>query len=152
MDESHTEVIEKAPPPHRKIRRKATRKQIAQIIDRAARGVPMTEIAQTIGVTQPCVQQILDEFTPIFRELPNLEKFRTIRADVLDAASLTCLRSAMRAAENPDHPPALHHAAGAFERFYRASRLERGLSTDNKSVHSDSHLSVSLSRLDSDDE
>lgn len=153
MDESHTEIVEKRPGNQTaggKYRRRLTRREEAKVLSYSQRGVEQKDIATAMGVSVDCIERTVKSFAPVIKNLEEIRDFRNSRADLFDAAQMTFLRSAINAAERLDTP--LNHASSALKNAYLMSRLERGLSTDNKSVRSESHVSVSLSRLSDDDE
>lgn len=111
---------------------KLTQSELAMVVTDYARGLPQTEIAAKMGLSDSGVSQVLAKFAPMFAELGNVKEFREAKADVYDALQLQALKSM----SDPDkHASAtLRDLAVAADVLQRNSRLERGMSTNNLSV------------------
>lgn len=109
--------------------KKLRQHEIALIANDYVRGMPQHEIAKKFGVSDASVSMILAQFKPIFSELANVEQFRQVKADVLDAASLTLLKEIV----NPSkiEQANVRELAYSFDALAKHGRLERGLSTSN---------------------
>jgi|688.fasta_scaffold147979_2 hypothetical protein len=108
--------------------------EIALITTDYARGMKQTEIAKKFGVSDASVSMILAQFKPLFAELGNVESYRQVKSDIIDAASLTVLKEIVNPSkvEQAD----LRALACSYDILNKHSRLERGESTSNVSTQS----------------
>lgn len=105
------------------------RKRQVKVLELAAKGISQPEIAAVTGISKQAVNKLLTEFQPIFTELQNVEKYRTVRGDLLDAAEFMALKSAV---DPGKHDRAqLQHVAFTLRQLHDMRRLHHNLSTAN---------------------
>jgi hypothetical protein len=109
--------------------RALSRQRQAKILDLAAKGVNQRDIAAATGISSAAVNKILAEFKPLFTELENVDKYRSVRGELLDAAELMALKSAV-SVEKHDHAQ-LQHVAYTLRQLHDMRRLHNNLSTAN---------------------
>lgn len=114
-----------------------------KILELAARGMSQVDIAKISGVSKPLVCKILKEFEPIFTELQNVDNYRAVRGDLLDAAELITLKSVVNPQKQADS--SLNNAAYALRQLHDMRRLHTGLSTSNTSQQVVVKVSISPS-------
>jgi hypothetical protein len=142
--------IDSAPIKTKKIRKrkKLNRKQLGRLVTLRARNVPVGLIAQELDVTKNAVEQAIKEFRPLFQELGNIKHYRTIKADLLDAAQIVALKTIVRGADKAS----MRDGAFSYRILNEASRLEKGLSTQNISKKIQYAISVPTSEYKPDSE
>ena len=115
-----------------------------KILELAAKGMNQVDIAKVSGVSKQLVSKILKEFEPIFTELKNVDNYRLVRGDLLDAAELITLKSVVDPQKQADS--SLNNAAFALRQLHDMRRLHTGLSTSNVAQQ----VSIKVSVLPSD--
>ena len=110
-------------------RQALSRQRQAKVLDLATKGVSQVDIAAVTGVTPAAVNKILAEFKPLFTELENVDKYRSVRGDLLDAAELMALKSAVN--EKKHDQAQLQHVAYTLRQLHDMRRLHNNLSTAN---------------------
>lgn len=108
-----------------------TNKQIAEIVIGTHKQLPNNVIANVAGVHPNTVRNIQADFRQLFDNLEEVESFRSVRADILDAIDLTLLKSMLDPSKH--EKATLAQLAFAHSKLYESSRLERNLSTANVS-------------------
>jgi predicted transcriptional regulator len=109
------------------------RQRQAKVLDLAAKGVNQRDIASATGISAAAVNKILADFKPLFTELDNVERYRSVRGELLDAAELMALKSAVDV-EKHDQAQ-LQHVAYTLRQLHDMRRLHSNLSTSNVAVH-----------------
>jgi len=109
-------------------------KQLRRQLSLRAQGVSIKDIATATRCPERTVQERLKMFAPMFQDLDKVKDFRGVKADILDAATLTFLKSSM----SPDklEKASVNNLAYAARQTFDMGRLERGLSTSNVSTRS----------------
>lgn len=105
------------------------RKKVSRIVELHLKNVSNRDIASTEQISHQTVQNVLNDFKPFFKEIPNLDKFKTVKADILDAALLMLLKSMMD--QDKIEKASVNNLAYAAQQVFSMSRLERGQSTSN---------------------
>lgn len=113
----------------RKPRQKLDDKQIAYIVEQHLKGQRNIQIAREMNISRSAITAVLKKFEPVFKELPNVPDFQAIKADVIDAATLKALKSAVSQEKHDE--ARLGEVAKMLDVLYKAGRLERGQSTSN---------------------
>ena len=108
-------------------------KRTHQIVELALKGTPQEVIAEAYGITTGTVNVITSKFRNLITELQNVQDFKLMRRNILDAAHCRLLESVIDPEAIADAN--LRDRAWAAESIYKQSRLESNLSTDNKGVH-----------------
>lgn len=108
------------------------RRQVSKIVELKLRNTTNRDIARIEQVSHQTVQNVLNDFKPVFKEIPNLAKFKTVKADLLDAALLMLLKSMMD--QSKLDKASVNNLAYAAQQMYTMARLERGQSTSNNAV------------------
>ena len=130
MDEKEERIKEHYP----KLRKKATKlshKEHAHIVSQHLKGVRNVEIAREMNLSKGAITNVLKKFAPIFENLPDVRGFTKIRADIIDSVLLQTLKTATD--KNKHEEARLGEVAKLIDTLHRASRLERGQSTENTS-------------------
>lgn len=104
----------------------------AAIIDLTHRGNAPSMVAAALSMPVGTVKSIIKRFKPIFKELEAVEDYRSVKADLLSAAQLSALKSAMS-------PSKLRKSSflatiQGFKILNNAERLENDQSTANVSM------------------
>lgn len=97
-------------------------------------GASVREIAKVTGKSTKTVQSAINAFKPIFNELANVEEFRKVKPDILDAALLTFLKSAVQ--QEKLDKASVNNLAYAARQCFDMHRLQTGQSTSNTAVMS----------------
>lgn len=105
---------------------------MSKIVDLSMKGLKRVEIAKIANCNVTTVDKILRDFAKTFKSLPEVEKFRQVKSEIFDAATLQVLKTATTP-EKLDKAT-LNQCAYAIDVFNKASRLERNLSTANVST------------------
>lgn len=113
----------------RKTTRQSQSAKHAVIIDMKMRGATAVAISEAINLPVSTVKDIISRFQPIFRELENVQEFRTVKADIFAAAQLAGLKSAFSG--NKLEKAGFGATIEAVERLNKMERLESNQSTDN---------------------
>jgi hypothetical protein len=108
------------------------RRKVSRIVELTLRNVPQRDIALAEQVSPRTVANVLEDFKPVFKEIPNLPKFKECKADLLDAALLVLLKSMMQ--QEKLEKASVNNLAYAAQQMYTMARLERGQSTSNNAV------------------
>lgn len=119
-------------------RRRLNATEISKALLYTQQGIQQTDIAKMLNVTDASIKFILDKFAPVISNLKDVPDYKIAKSDLLNAGELTVLKSILK-------PEALETArlgelAKTFDVFYKAGRLERGLSTQN--IESFTRISV----------
>lgn len=104
-----------------------------RIANMAVRGTPNKEIADLMQVPLHTVANISSRFQALLSGLNKVEDFKKVRKDILDATHAKLLESVID--DDCIADAGLRDRAWAAESIYKQSRLESGLSTDNKGIH-----------------
>lgn len=113
----------------RGIRSASPERKRAKIVELAAQQVALSDIARIVGMPKSTVKDTIARFKPVFKALDRVDDFNQVKADILSAAQLVALESAM----NPRKlakASFLATVTGA-EKLHKMERLERGKSTEN---------------------
>lgn len=123
-------AIKKGRPKGRKTSKAALgRRRQAKVLDLAARGMNQIDIAKATGLSKQGVSKLLAEFKDVFAELQNVDNYRSVRGELLDAAELMALKSAV---DREKHDKAgLQHVAYTLRQLHDMRRLHNNLSTSN---------------------
>lgn len=113
----------------RGIRKASKERKRAKIVELAAQEIPLSDIARIVGMPKSTVKDTINRFKPVFNALDRVEDFKQVKADILTAAQLTVLESAM-SPRKLAKASFLATVTGA-EKLYKMERLERGKSTEN---------------------
>lgn len=124
----------------RKLKRDVSEDKRAKILEYAARGITQAEICKFTGLSKSTVQSTIKRFSKVFEALPRVNDFRGIRADILDAATLTALETAMTPSKLAK--ASFISAAQGAQIFDKMARLERGQSTENHAVNVTQRVTV----------
>lgn len=116
----------------RSIREKVAAKRKSEILELTAAGATVNQIAKATECSRVYVSKVRKQFKHIFKSLDKVENFRTVKSDILDAAQLEMLKSAVSPEKLKKAP--LGQIAYSFRQFYDANRLEIGKSTQNTAV------------------
>lgn len=108
------------------------RRKVSRIIELKLRNVANRDIALAEQVSTGTVHNVLNDFKNVFTEIPNLPKFKEVKADLLDAALLMLLKSMMT--QDKLEKASVNNLAYAAQQMYTMARLERGQSTSNNAV------------------
>lgn len=92
-------------------------------------GVKKKEIARNFQIDPEIVNDIIDDFKPVFKELANLPAYRQAKVDLLEASELSLLR--LVNCPEKQAKASLSGSAYALEKVHNIVRLEKGLSTQN---------------------
>lgn len=111
------------------IRRMSPERKRARIVELAAQEIPLSDIARIVGMPKSTVKATIDRFKPVFTALDRVEEFNQVKADILSAAQLVALESAM-SPRKLAKASFLASITGA-EKLHKMERLERGKSTEN---------------------
>lgn len=140
-----TEVAEIVPDRQKKTRKRKTDtgydKTTAQMVALAAKQVPPHQIAQIVGLPTKVVNNRIQKFRHLFKELKNVPDYRANRSELLDATELLALKQVSRKMDTGT----LREAVYAFDKVFTAGRLTRGESTAN---HSHIHKFTDTQLLD----
>lgn len=141
-EEDEAQVVESSPNPRGRpkkhtiveIKPKAgqqeiPRKKVSRIVELHLKNVSRRDIAVTEQLSPTTVQKVLNDFKPFFKEIPNLDKFKACKADILDAALLMLLKTMM--SQDRLDKASVNNLAYAAQQMFTMSRLERGQSTSN---------------------
>lgn len=104
-------------------------RQLKRQITMRARGATITEIAAATRCPERTVRDRLKQFAPMFKDLANVADFKVCKADLLDAATLTFLKSAVTPGKLKK--ASVNNLAYAARQTFDMGRLERGQSTAN---------------------
>ncbi len=110
-------------------REKLVAKDYAEILDLNARGLNHSQIGGALGIKMRSVQSVLRNFRGVFKEIDNVPNYRTVKADLLSAAQLTVLKSAM--SESKLRKASFITCMQGFKILNEAERLENNQSTAN---------------------
>lgn len=123
--------VKKKPRPYRRstLSERITEEQKAEVITLAVQGLPQEAIANTVGIGQASVCLIKQRYSKLFKTLPNIQDYRSIKSDILAAGQIAAL-------ENAFSPAKLAKASfissiQGFDILNKAERLETGKSTEN---------------------
>lgn len=118
-----------------------TQSQIAEALRLSQAGVPQTAIATGLNVTKVAVCRALKRFEPIFQNLKNVDDYRAIKGQILDAAAMTALQSLV----NPEkHEKAsLNQAAYTFDVLDKASGRAQG-NADGSNAKSFTQINIQI--------
>lgn len=99
------------------------------ILEMSAAGLPQPKIQQHLGVTPQAIRDVKKAYEKVFKNISRVESYRKIKGDILAAAQLTALESAMS-------PEKLAKASfvstlSGFEILNKAERLNDDKSTEN---------------------
>jgi hypothetical protein len=101
----------------------------AEIIEHRLRGLKETDIQRVVGCSQSTVNRTITKFKKVFKELENVEDYKTVKADLLSAAQIAALESAFSG--NKLNKAGFLSTLQGFDILNKAERLERGQSTEN---------------------
>jgi transcriptional regulator with XRE-family HTH domain len=113
----------------KKYRGKVGPEETREVLSLHLKGATQEQIAKAIGRSPKTILNILNIYRPFFKELANVEEYRTVRRDLLTAAELKAVRSVL---DDDKHERAnLRDAAYTLTQVNNARRLEEELSTSN---------------------
>lgn len=115
-----------------KHKRISTSAKYAAIIDLHHKGNTVPTIAEVTSMHTDTVRAIIKRFEPIFKELRAVEDYRSMKADLLSAAQITALKSAL--SESKLKKSSFLATLQGFKILNNAERLERGLSINNIAI------------------
>lgn len=124
-------TISPQPPKRTRLKGPERSRITRKVLSLAAQDLPQNTIAQVLGQPKSTVQTIIKRYSKVFKELPGVDDFRRVKADILDAAQLSVLKSGLTDAKLAKS--GLLSSMKAFEVLHKAGRLERGESTENVS-------------------
>lgn len=104
-----------------------------KIIELKVKGVELPAIAAASGVSLATVKRTIQKFGAVFTELEQVQEFRAGKSDILDAALLTFLKSAV--SRDKLDKASVNNLAYAARQVHDMGRLERGQSTANVSTN-----------------
>ena len=104
-------------------------RKIVKVIELASKNVQVADIAEAVALPLNTVKRTLKKFLPLFKELENVVEFRDVKADILSAAQLAVLKSAL-SERKVDKAGFLSLVQGA-EILNKMERLDQGKSTEN---------------------
>lgn len=100
-----------------------------KIIEMAAKDFSQHDIAKAVGVPRTTVRDIIKKFGKVFKALDRVGDYRNSKADLLAAAQLTALESAM--SDGKLKKAGFLGTLKGYEILNKAERLELGKSTEN---------------------
>lgn len=121
-----------------------TTRKLLKAIDLRMQGLPITAVAKITNISPNTIDNILEKFSNVFSELPNIKEYNQHRIQLLTAAELKLLNLLM----DPEKlaKASLNNVAYAFQQVHNANRLERGLSTAN--VEARNYSTITLKSYD----
>lgn len=129
QDNAPVEVVPVQKPKRRYTKPEPGSKKREKILELAAKGVIKEDIVTLTGFSPTTVSRTLKRFSKVFKNLKEVDVFRNVKADILDAATLTALESAMTPSKLAK-ASFISSVTGA-QMLDKMSRLERGQSTEN---------------------
>lgn len=113
----------------KKRKRRTQASKLATIIDMKLKGCGNTLIADTVDMPISTVQSMITRFKPVFAEIENVGEYRGSKADLLAAAQVATLKSALSG--NKLAKAGFLSTLQGFDILNKAERLETGKSTEN---------------------
>lgn len=105
------------------------RQRQAAVLDLHIKGVSNSQIAKATEISTRQVEKILAQFRPVFKRLEEVDKYRKVRRDLLDATELHVLESMVR--EDKIEKASFNNLAYGLTQVSQLRRLESGQSTQN---------------------
>ena len=108
---------------------KDVRSRDVAILEMKAADVPESMIMQKLGVSVQTVRDVKKAYEKVFKNISRVESYRKIKGDILAAAQLTALESAM----SPEKlaKASFNSTLAGFEILNKAERLNDNKSTEN---------------------
>jgi len=149
-DSDSTEVKPKRKAVYRGGAAKSRTYKKARAVEMAAMGLPVSEIVKATGLPRTTTRALISKFAPLFKKLPDVADYRTVKADILSAGQLAALESAFSG--NKLAKASFASTLAGFEILNKAERLENNQSTENISSRTVGKLEISnvLSALKSE--
>ena len=113
----------------RKQRPRMTERQVVKALQAVANGGNHAEVAIAADISVAQARRIRDQFTGIFGALAEVDDFRKVRTEILEAVELTGLKGAID--ESKMKRVNAFQAMQIAEKAQKMRRLEQGLSTEN---------------------
>lgn len=107
-------------------------RKTAKILELNQKNIPTAAIARVVCMNESTVKYTIKKYSKVFKELENVQDYRNIKTDIIDAAQLAVLKSGLT--DKKLEKASLISSMQAFEILNKAGRLERGLSTENQAV------------------
>ena len=104
-----------------------------RVLELANNGVSDSDIAKLVDVPLKEVKQCISEHGQIFQEIDNVRSYRDKKSEILDAAQIVVLKSAL--SESKLEKMSVLSGIQAFEILNKANRLENNQSTENHAVN-----------------
>lgn len=105
-----------------------------EILMLKAKGVDTGTLATRYNINHSSLSNWLNKYSDLVQEAAEVENFKLHRGDLLAAAQSRMLKYAVSDQKLAEAP--LGQLATAIDKFHKAERLDRGLSTDNQSIKS----------------
>jgi len=128
-NKDNTITIEQKPKRKKKPSHEVQNRRKAKVVDLALSGMLPDEIAKITGLTRNQTRDIIEKFEPIFKRLPDVDAYRSKKADLLAAGQLAVLESALSG--NKLAKAGFLPTLQGFDILNKAERLDRDQSTDN---------------------
>lgn len=145
-DDSSTDIITPVIDKQSKFRKRISNTaRDATILSLAAKNISPHKISKIVDLDHEQVSVIINKFKPVFKELDNIQDYRKIKTDLLSAAQLTFLRTAL--SDSKVRQMGSYKCIQAFNALNNAERLERNLSTANVGSAAPTIGSISINNL-----
>lgn len=129
-NKDNTITIEEKPKgKKKKVSHEVQNRRKAKVVDLALSGMLPDEIAKITGLTRSQTRDIIEKFEPIFKRLPDVDAYRSKKADLLAAGQLAVLESALSG--NKLAKAGFLPTLQGFDILNKAERLDRDQSTEN---------------------
>jgi late competence protein required for DNA uptake (superfamily II DNA/RNA helicase) len=93
------------------------------------------KMAEVAGIPPRTIKQYLQDIRELFPKLEEVDFYRQSRKALLETAESLALNSVAARTARDDAEDTLRDRAYAFDVMFKASRLERGVSTSNVETH-----------------
>lgn len=113
-----------------------------QLIQDYLRGLTINDIHKKYGISKYTVKRKIENFLSLLNSVDKelLQSFKEHKSEVLDALQLKLVQEMFNEYKIKRAP--LRDLAGAFEKIYNSTRLERNLSTENISMKQESFVNI----------
>lgn len=123
-----------------------TDRKLAALLHHTQQGVHTdSEIARMLGLDKSTVCKAKKRFASLFSEMPAVGAYRSVKADILEAAEIQALKTVNEGLKRSK--TSVRDSTYAFKVLFDATRMEKGLSTKNITTTTQNFLEVTLNEF-----